>query len=45
MPEHQTKVLIAYDGSSCADAALEDLRHAGLPRIAKALVLSVADVM
>ena len=38
------KVLIAYDGSSAANAALDDLPHAGLPRVAAALVLSVADV-
>ena len=38
------KILIAYDGSSCADAALDDLRRAGLPREAEAVVLSVADV-
>jgi nucleotide-binding universal stress UspA family protein len=38
------KILIAYDGSSCADAALADLRRAGLPRHAEAVVLSVADV-
>ncbi len=38
------KILIAYDGSSCADAALDDLRRAGLPSEAEALVLSVADV-
>lgn len=38
------KILIAYDGSSCADAALDDLRRAGLPREAVAVVLSVADV-
>lgn len=25
------KVLIAYDGSDCADAALDDLQRAGLP--------------
>jgi len=25
------KLLIAYDGSKCADAALDDLTHAGLP--------------
>jgi nucleotide-binding universal stress UspA family protein len=43
IPE-QTKVLIAYDGSSYADAALDDIRHAGLPRVAEALILSVADV-
>ena len=37
------KILIAYDGSSCADAALADLRRAGLPREAEAVVLSVAE--
>jgi len=25
------KILIAYDGSSCAEAALDDLVRAGLP--------------
>jgi nucleotide-binding universal stress UspA family protein len=39
------KILIAYDGSSCADAALDDLRYAGLPRVAEARILSVADVV
>jgi nucleotide-binding universal stress UspA family protein len=38
------KILIAYDGSEFAHAAIEDLRHAGLPSIAEALVYSVADV-
>lgn len=38
------KVLIAYDGSQCAQAALEDLRRAGLPAQVEAIVLSVADV-
>lgn len=38
------KILIAYDGSPCADAALDGLRRAGLPREAEAVVLSVADV-
>ncbi len=37
------RVLIAYDGSAHADAALSDLRRAGLPREAKALLVSVAD--
>jgi nucleotide-binding universal stress UspA family protein len=36
------KILIAYDGSSCADLALEDMRRAGLPRKSEAIVLSVA---
>lgn len=38
------KILIAYDGSSCADAALEDLTRAGLPGELDATVLSVAEV-
>jgi nucleotide-binding universal stress UspA family protein len=38
------KILIAYDGSSCADAALNDLQYAGLPQEVEALILSVAEV-
>ena len=38
------KVLIAYDGSECADSALDDLTHAGLPEKGEALVMSVAEV-
>jgi nucleotide-binding universal stress UspA family protein len=38
------KILIAYEGSSCADAALDDLECAGLPQEVKALILSVAEV-
>jgi nucleotide-binding universal stress UspA family protein len=38
------KILIAYDGSSCADAALDDLRRAGLLLDAEAVVVSVAEV-
>ena len=38
------KILIAYDGSSCADAALMDLQRAGLPGEVEAIVMSVADV-
>jgi nucleotide-binding universal stress UspA family protein len=38
------KILIAYDGSSCADLALEDLRRASLPRVAEAVVLSVSEL-
>jgi nucleotide-binding universal stress UspA family protein len=37
------KILIAYDGSACADAALYDLHRAGLPREAEATVISVAE--
>ena len=38
------KVLIGYDGSGCADAALDDLTHAGFPEKGEALVISVAEV-
>jgi nucleotide-binding universal stress UspA family protein len=39
------KVLIGYDGSPYADAAIDDLQRAGLPSTGtQALVLSVADV-
>lgn len=38
------KVLIGYDGSECADAALIDLTRAGLPGDTEALVVSAADV-
>ncbi|HKE58169.1 MAG TPA: universal stress protein [Pyrinomonadaceae bacterium] len=38
------KILIGYDGSECAAAALEDLKNAGLPKATEALVISVADV-
>ena len=37
------KIMIAYDGSDCADAALEDLRRAGLPQEAEALIFTVAE--
>ncbi|MBM4259474.1 MAG: hypothetical protein FJ147_26690 [Deltaproteobacteria bacterium] len=33
------KILIAYDGSACADAALHDLRRAGLPQEAETVIL------
>lgn len=37
------KILLGYDGSDCADFALEDLRKAGLPETGEAIVLSVAE--
>ena len=40
-----SKILIAYDGSACSDAALQDLKRAGLPAAADALVVTVADVI
>ena len=38
------RILIGYDGSESADAALNDLRRAGLPREAEALIVSVGEV-
>ncbi len=38
------KILIGYDGSKCADAALDDLSHAGLPPNADVEIFSVAEV-
>lgn len=38
------KILIAYDGSACADAALEDLNNAGLDTATEVLVMTLADV-
>ncbi len=38
------KILIGYDASDCAEAALDDLLRAGLPRHAETLVVSVAEV-
>ena len=44
MPGEQMKLLIAYDGSECADSAIDGLRQAGLPDEADAVVISAADV-
>jgi nucleotide-binding universal stress UspA family protein len=38
------KILVAYDGSDCAEAALDDLQRAGLPLEAEAQIISVAEV-
>lgn len=38
------RILIAYDGSDCAEAALDDLTQAGLPETAETIVMSVAEV-
>jgi nucleotide-binding universal stress UspA family protein len=40
---NRMKILVAYDGSGCADAALDDLRRAGLPSDAQIKVLSVVE--
>jgi nucleotide-binding universal stress UspA family protein len=37
------KLLIAYDGSAFADAAIDDLTKAGLPAAAEAVVMSITD--
>ena len=34
------KALIAYDGSACADAALDDLKRAGLLGEVEAMVMT-----
>ncbi|MBK9154331.1 MAG: universal stress protein [Chloracidobacterium sp.] len=39
------RVLIGYDGSEYSDAAIEDLKKAGLPRDSRAMVVSVADLL
>lgn len=38
------RILIGYDGSNCAEAALDDLARAGLPQKAEAIVMAVAEV-
>lgn len=38
------KILVGYDGSDCAEAALDDLQRAGLPPVAEALVMSVTEI-
>jgi nucleotide-binding universal stress UspA family protein len=40
-----SKLLIAYDGSACSDAALNDLARAGLPSAVDAVVITVADII
>jgi len=39
------RILIGYDGSEGADAAIDDLRKAGMPRYVEALVVSISEVM
>ena len=38
------KLLLAYDGSRCAEAAIDDLYHAGLPSTGSIHMLEVAEV-
>lgn len=42
--KQRMKILIGYDGSACAEAALDDLQRAGLASDAEAIVLSVTEV-
>lgn len=37
------KILIAYDGSDCANAAIEDLSRAGLPDAVEAIILTATE--
>jgi nucleotide-binding universal stress UspA family protein len=39
------KILIAHDGSEYSDAAVEDLKLAGLPRDSEVLIASVGDIL
>ncbi len=39
------RLIVAYDGSPCADAMIDDLQHAGIPAGAHVLVVSVAERM
>jgi hypothetical protein len=39
------KILIAYDGSECAESAIDDLKRAGLPLHAEALALTLVFVL
>lgn len=39
----QMKILIGYDGSECSEKMIWDLKRAGLPSKAEALVMSVAE--
>jgi nucleotide-binding universal stress UspA family protein len=38
-------IVIAYDGSDCAKAAIDGLRRAGLPHKANALVVRVGETL
>src|SRR5262249_56299515 len=41
--KNRMRVIVAYDGSECADAALDDLWNAGLPGDTQFKVLSVVE--
>src|SRR5215475_2342016 len=40
---NRMKILIAYDGSEGAESVIDDLKRAGLPRRAEAIVLTIAE--
>ena len=42
--KERMRILIGYDGSEYADAAIDELRRAGLPSEATAIVLSVIEI-
>jgi len=44
MERNTMKILIAYDGSECADAAVVNLRRAGIPNDAEVLLVYVIDI-
>lgn len=44
-PDQNMRVLIAYDGSEHAEAAIRDLHRAGLPVDVEAVVISVAEMI
>jgi nucleotide-binding universal stress UspA family protein len=39
------RIVIAYDGSDAAKAAIEELRRSGMPRVADAMIVSVAETL
>ena len=39
------RILIGYDGSEHSDAAIDDLKQAGLPRDSEVLIASVVDLL
>jgi len=40
---NRMKILIAYDGSEGAESVIDDLKRAGLPRRAEAIVLTITE--
>ncbi|MBS1806577.1 MAG: universal stress protein [Acidobacteria bacterium] len=41
--KERMKILIGYDGSECSERMIWDLKHAGLPQEADAIVMSIAE--